>query len=146
MWWSWLAVAEAEDGPIQLSKEVARVREEIRVELQPETCPAILEAVYRDLERLRVEEVHRADLAAHTPEIVLGVFAARVDAQEAIARFAKDGKLTHECVTALRRAQEALAESRVPGHELSCSLGTSLPSADGTLVRVYDIRAIPRKP
>ncbi len=107
MWWSWLAVAGAEDGPIQLSKEVARVREEVRLELAPETCPEILTAVFHDLERLRVEEVHRSDLEAHSPEIVLGAFAARVEAQEAIARFAADGRLTHECVTALRRADIA---------------------------------------
>jgi hypothetical protein len=30
--------------------------------------------------------------------------------------------------------------------ELSCSSGTSLPGRDGSLIRIYDIRAIPRQP
>lgn len=124
MWWSW-SMAHA-DGPIQLSREVARVNEEVRLELAPETCVPVLEAVFHDLEKLRPDEVDAADLARKHDAIVLGAFRARLTAQDAVARFAGDGQLDHDCVTALRRADlssrylvdhvyEALPDGALPG-------------------------------
>ncbi|MCB9697103.1 MAG: hypothetical protein H6738_10020 [Alphaproteobacteria bacterium] len=125
MWWTWMA-AWAADGPIKLSKEVARVNEEVRLELAPDTCVAITEAVFHDLANLRPDEVDRTDLARKADDVVLDIFRARLATQAALTRFAEAGELEHDCVTGVRRADlasrylvdqvyEALPDDTLPG-------------------------------